>query len=220
VPIPPDIEWLTGITNEMVRAAPPFEMVAQDLIDRLDGAVFVAHNARFDYGFLRAEFGRAGLAFQAKTLCTVRLSRALYPDRAPHSLDALIERFNLTGEERIARSRRARAVAAAAGLVRAPSAGRDRSGRGRRAEAPRPAAAPAARCLDAVPHAPGVYLFYGLNEHPIYIGKSVDVRARVASTSTPSTARRATCGCRRRSTGSSGRRPPASSARCCANRSW
>jgi DNA polymerase III subunit epsilon len=54
VPIPPEIEWLTGITNEMVRAAPPFEAVAQDLIDRLDGAVFVAHNARFDYGFLRS----------------------------------------------------------------------------------------------------------------------------------------------------------------------
>ena len=89
VPIPPEIEWLTGITNEMVRNAPRFEQVAQDLIDRLDGAVFVAHNARFDYGFLRAEFARSGLAFHAKTLCTVRLSRVLYPDRAPHTLDAL-----------------------------------------------------------------------------------------------------------------------------------
>jgi len=182
VPIPPEIEWLTGITNEMVRAAPPFEAVAQDLIDRLDGAVFVAHNARFDYGFLRAEFARAGLAFHAKTLCTVRLSRALYPDRAPHSLDALIDRFNLTGEERHRALGDARVLwrllqvwstrhppaeieAAVAAVLKHPALP--------------PHLPPDA--MDALPHAPGVYLFYGLNEHPIYIGKSVDVRARVAS---------------------------------------
>ncbi|MGH6612211.1 MAG: 3'-5' exonuclease, partial [Burkholderiaceae bacterium] len=65
VPIPAEIQWLTGITNEMVRRAPPFEEVAQALFDRLEGAIFVAHNARFDYGFLRAEFTRAGLAYAA-----------------------------------------------------------------------------------------------------------------------------------------------------------
>ena len=182
VPIPPEIEWLTGITNDMVRAAPSFDQVAQDLIDRLDGAIFVAHNARFDYGFLRAEFMRAGLTFHAKTLCTVRLSRALYPDRAPHSLDALIDRFNLTGEQRhralgdarvlwrllqtwCARHPPAEIEAAVAAVLKHPSL---------------PPHLPA-DAMDALPHAPGVYLFYGLNEHPIYIGKSVDVRARVAS---------------------------------------
>nr|MCU0769939.1 3'-5' exonuclease [Burkholderiaceae bacterium] len=100
VPIPAEIQWLTGITNEMVRDAPSFAALAQELYDRLDGAVFVAHNARFDYGFLRAEFARAGLNYLAKTLCTVRLSRHLYPDRTPHTLDAIIDRFGLGGEQR------------------------------------------------------------------------------------------------------------------------
>jgi DNA polymerase-3 subunit epsilon len=181
-PIPPEIEWLTGITNDMVRAAPPFSEIAQELIDRLEGAVFVAHNARFDYGFLRAEFTRAGLAFHAKTLCTVRLSRALYPDRAPHTLDALIERFDLASEQRHRALGDARVLwrllqtwsqrrppaeieAAAHALLKHPSL---------------PAHLPP-DAIESLPHAPGVYLFYGLNEHPIYIGKSVDVRTRVAS---------------------------------------
>jgi DNA polymerase-3 subunit epsilon len=181
VPIPPEIQWLTGITNDMVRSAPSFAALAQDLYDRLDGAVFVAHNARFDYGFLRAEFTRAGLNYHAKTLCTVRLSRHLYSDRAPHTLDAIIDRFDLGGEQRHRALGDARVLwrllqrlaerhppaeleAAIATLLRHPSL---------------PAHLPP-DALDGIPHAPGVYLFFGLNEHPIYIGKSVDLRARVA----------------------------------------
>lgn len=181
IPIPPEIQWLTGITNEMVRGAPPFGEIAQPLFDRLEDAVLVAHNARFDYGFLRAEFARAGLAFNAKTLCTVRLSRFLYPDRSPHTLDAIVERFGLEGEQRHRALGDARILwrllqklgerhppaeleLAVGTLLRRPSLP--------------PHLPPDA--IDALPHAPGVYLFYGLNEHPIYIGKSVDLRARVA----------------------------------------
>jgi DNA polymerase-3 subunit epsilon len=181
IPIPAEIQWLTGITNDMVRGAPSFAELAQELYDRLDGAVFVAHNARFDYGFLRAEFTRAGLNFHAKTLCTVRLSRHLYPDRAPHTLDAIIERFGLGGEQRHRALGDARVLwrllqklaerhppaeleLAVATLLRRPSLP--------------PHLPPDA--LDGIPHAPGVYLFYGLNEHPIYIGKSTDLRSRVA----------------------------------------
>ncbi|HYM46951.1 MAG TPA: exonuclease domain-containing protein, partial [Burkholderiaceae bacterium] len=181
VPIPAEIQWLTGITNEMVRAAPIFADVAQLLFDRLEGAIFVAHNARFDYGFLRAEFNRAGLSFNAKTLCTVRLSRYLYPDRAPHTLDAIIERFNLEGEQRH------RALGDARVLWRLLQKLADRHPPGEielavHALLRRPALPSnlPPDAIDALPHAPGVYLFYGLNEHPIYIGKSVDLRARVA----------------------------------------
>ncbi|HQR22733.1 MAG TPA: exonuclease domain-containing protein [Burkholderiaceae bacterium] len=181
VPIPPEIQWLTGITNDMVRGAPTFADIASDLYDRLDGAVFVAHNARFDYGFLRAEFTRAGLNFHAKTLCTVRLSRHLYPDRAPHTLDAIIERFGLGGEQRH------RALGDARVLWRLLQALAERHPPAelelaiatllRRPSLP-PHLPPDA--LDGIPHAPGVYQFYGLNGHPIYIGKSVDLKARVA----------------------------------------
>ena len=181
VPIPAEIQWLTGITNDMVRAAPSFSEIAQQVFDRLDGAIFVAHNARFDYGFLRAEFNRAGLSFTAKTLCTVRLSRYLYPDRAPHTLDAIIDRFCLEGEPRH------RALGDARVLWRWLQRLADRHPRAEIEFAAhellrRPALPPnlPPDAIDALPHAPGVYLFYGLNEHPIYIGKSIDLRARVA----------------------------------------
>lgn len=94
-PIPPFIQQLTGITDEMVSDAPTFEAVASDLFERLDGKLFVAHNASFDRGFLRSEFRRAGYAFNPDVLCTVRLSRALHPEQKRHGLDALIERHAL-----------------------------------------------------------------------------------------------------------------------------
>ena len=180
VPIPPEIQWLTGISNEMVREAPRFAELAELLYDRLADAVFVAHNARFDYGFLKAEFARAGYDWRAATLCTVRLSRHLYPDRGPHSLDAIIERFGLDGDERH------RALGDARVLWRLIQCLRQRHGEVELAAAvdrllARPSTPPALPPgeLDAIPHAPGVYLLYGANAHPIYIGKSVDLKARV-----------------------------------------
>ena len=93
--IPDFIARLTGISDEMVADAPVFEAVAGDLMDRLTGKLFIAHNARFDYGFLKNEFKRCGIDFRARVLCTVKLSRALFPDAPRHNLDALIERHGL-----------------------------------------------------------------------------------------------------------------------------
>ena len=90
--IPEEIQVLTGITNEMVRGAPTFAQLAREVLERLEGHVFVAHNARFDYGFIKNEFRRLEIPFTADVLCTVRLSRRLYPEAVSHSLDALIER--------------------------------------------------------------------------------------------------------------------------------
>lgn len=182
VPIPSEIQWLTGITNEMVRDAPRFSELAEPLLDRLQDAVFVAHNARFDYGFLKAEFERAGLPWRAATLCTVRLSRLLYPDRGPHTLDAIIARFALDGEQRH------RALGDARVLWRLLQRLYERHPRDEIDAAiervlARPSTPPALppHALDEMPNAPGVYLFFGANLHPIYVGKSVDLRTRVAS---------------------------------------
>src|SRR6478752_2611715 len=98
--IPSPIQALTGITNEMVAAAPRFAELAGALHERLAGRVFVAHNARFDYGFLRREFDRAGIRFTAKTLCTVRLSRRLYPAEPHHNLDSVIARHGIECRQR------------------------------------------------------------------------------------------------------------------------
>ena len=69
-PIPPAVARMTGITNEMVRDAPAFAAVADELATLLEDAVLVAHNARFDYAFLKQAFAREGRAFFAPTLCT------------------------------------------------------------------------------------------------------------------------------------------------------
>jgi DNA polymerase-3 subunit epsilon len=97
--IPPYIESFTGISNGMVGSAPRFEDIGRLVLEKLKPAgaspVFVAHNARFDYGFLRAEFRRAQLPFSAPVLCTVKLSRRLFPAELRHNLDAVMERHRL-----------------------------------------------------------------------------------------------------------------------------
>jgi DNA polymerase-3 subunit epsilon len=178
--IPAAIQALTGISNDMVAGAPTFGRLAGDLYERLEGRVLVAHNARFDYGFLRQEFQRAGLQFRAKTLCTVKLSRRLYPEHARHNLDSLIARHGLECRARhralgdadavwqflrlAAGERGAEVLAVAARQVaKQPSlpAHLDRA------------------MVDAIPEAPGVYLLYGESGTPLYVGKSVDMRSRV-----------------------------------------
>jgi DNA polymerase III subunit epsilon len=95
VHIPAAIQALTGIDDDAVADAPPFEKIAAQLLERLAGRLFVAHNARFDYGFLRRELARAGIDWRSRSLCTVRLSRALYPEMPRHNLDAVIEYHGL-----------------------------------------------------------------------------------------------------------------------------
>src|SRR5258705_2565758 len=80
VAIPPEIQALTGITNEMVRDAPRFARIADEVAARTAGAVFVAHNARFDYGFRKTSFAPLQRGFTARVLGHARLSRRLFPD--------------------------------------------------------------------------------------------------------------------------------------------
>jgi DNA polymerase-3 subunit epsilon len=101
VPIPWHIASLTGITQAMVEAAPPFAAIADDLLAVLTGRVFVAHNARFDWRFLSAEIRRArGLSLDGPRLCTVRLARRLLPQLESRSLDRLTEFFALDNPAR------------------------------------------------------------------------------------------------------------------------
>jgi DNA polymerase III subunit epsilon len=178
--IPAAIQALTGITNDMVAGAPTFARLAQDLHERLAGRVLVAHNARFDYGFLRQEFARAGLDFRAKTLCTVKLSRRLYPEHARHNLDSLIERHSL---ECRARHRALGDAEAVWQFLRAASAehGDDLVAVAARQAAKQPSLPPHVdrAMVDAIPEAPGVYLFYGETGNPLYVGKSKSMRSRV-----------------------------------------
>lgn len=180
--IPPAIQALTGITNDMVAGAPRFGELAAELQERLEGRVLVAHNARFDYGFLRHEFERAGLEFRAKTLCTVRLSRRLYPEHPRHNLDSLIERHGLACR---ARHRALGDADAVWQFLRIATAerGEDVVQVAARQVAKQPTLPPHLdrAMVDAIPDAPGVYLFYGEGETPLYVGKSIAMRTRVLS---------------------------------------
>lgn len=98
--IPAFITDITGITESDVYDAPTFAEITDQLLEICEGAVFVAHNVRFDYSFLKQEFANVGYAFNPKLLCTVRLSRALYKQHKGHSLEALINRHNIPFEQR------------------------------------------------------------------------------------------------------------------------
>ncbi|MEI7428910.1 MAG: exonuclease domain-containing protein [Betaproteobacteria bacterium] len=98
--ISPFITGLTGITSGMVATAPRFEQLLPLIIEKLKGRLFIAHNARFDYSFLKREFARLGVQFRAPNLCTVKLSRKLFPVHHRHSLDALVTRYAIQVNDR------------------------------------------------------------------------------------------------------------------------
>jgi DNA polymerase III subunit epsilon len=182
ISIPPFIQNLTGITNDMVRDAPTFTSLCDQLLERLKDGVFIAHNARFDYGFLRNAFKAQGLSLRADVLCTVKLSRKLFPHEAKHNLDALVGRHGL-----IANGRH-RALADAEliwqfwdKMEREVDA--DVFDQAVRLQLQRPSMPPnlASEMLDDIPDTPGVYLFYGENDTLLYVGKSIHLRQRVLS---------------------------------------
>src|SRR5450631_867826 len=177
-PISPYIEAFTGISSEMVADAPRFAAIAATVLDKLRGALFIAHNARFDYSFLRSEFRKVGVDFAAEVMCTVKLSRRLFPEHSRHNLDALIERHGLACSARhralgdaqvlkefwlkIQREVPAETLAAAAGraVLAVPKL---------------PAHLPPG-LADEVPEAPGAYRLFGESDVLLYVGRSNSLR--------------------------------------------
>ncbi|WP_293762150.1 exonuclease domain-containing protein [uncultured Aquitalea sp.] len=180
--IPPFIQDMTGISNEMVSGAPSFAALAEALLDKLKGRLLVAHNARFDYGFLRNEFRRVGMRLQADSLCTVKLSRKLYPQHYKHNLDSIIERHGLVLPER----HRAMADAEALyGFLQSAMAelGDAAVRSGIEAVQAMPELPPGvdARLVEDLPDLPGVYAVYGQEGQALFVGRGGNVRAKVVS---------------------------------------
>lgn len=180
MPIPPFIAQLTGIDDAMVAQAPTFDRVAAEVLARLKGKLFIAHNARFDYGFLKNEFRRLGLPFRADVLCTVRLSRRLNPQHHRHNLDALISRHGLTADTRHRALADAKIIHQLWNRLHEERSA-DEITAAVRALAARPSLPPhlEASLVDDLPDTPGAYLFHGENDLPLYIGKAKDLRQRV-----------------------------------------
>jgi DNA polymerase-3 subunit epsilon len=100
-PIPPVVMALTNITAEMVRRAPKFAEICDQLLGALEGHVFVGHNANFDWRFLSAEVERAtGRPLIGRRLCTVRLSRKLVPQLRRRNLDAVTHFYGIENHAR------------------------------------------------------------------------------------------------------------------------
>ena len=182
MPIPPFVQSLTGITNEMVRGAPTFAELADEIHSRLEDRVFIAHNARFDHGFLKQAFGGTGHSFRPAVLCTVRLSRKLYPQHDRHNLDALISRHGLHVAQRH------RALGDAQLIWQFWQRVRDEHDTDMVTDlvkklTRRPSLPPRLdpTVLERLPSVHGVYLFYGANELPLYVGKANNLRRRILS---------------------------------------
>jgi DNA polymerase-3 subunit epsilon len=164
----------------MVADAPPFETVAAETMKRLEGRLFIAHNARFDYGFLKNEFKRLGITFRASVLCTVKLSRTLFPEHKRHNLDSLIERHDLQAAARHRALADAQLIFQFWQKIHVDRSSDDIES-ALKAQNAHPSLPPHldAGIVDELPEVPGVYLFYGENNLPLYVGKAKDIRQRV-----------------------------------------
>ena len=182
VPISHFIEQLTGINNGLVADAPSFDEVGPQLLKLLDGAVLVAHNVRFDHGFLLNEFARTDVALRVKTLCTVRLSRLLYPQFKGHGLDAIMQRHGLSTT---ARHRAMGDVEVMQSWLKLATSELGADCVKGHAQTLLQGSAALPPQLDTnvadIPDSPGVYIFYGESPLPLYVGKSVKLRSRVMS---------------------------------------
>src|SRR5688500_18437750 len=179
--IPPYISTMTGITDQMVADAPLFCQVAKDIVLKTEGAIFVAHNARFDYGFLREEFSRLGYTYTRKQLCTVRLSKKMLPELRSHSLESLIRHFSIKVNARHRALDDALATAEVFQHITKTGYGQSEASdiinMGIK-EARLPSTITLEH-LHKLPETAGVYYFHDNDGKVIYAGKSIHIKKRV-----------------------------------------
>lgn len=180
--IPSNITRITGITPADIVDAPKFTDIADELIDILNGAVFIAHNVRFDYSFLKMEFAQLGMNFSPKLLCTVRLSRALYYFEKGHSLAKLIERHEIPVLDRHRALADAHAIKYFAELA-FDQHGKDKFNQMVERQLRTQYLPPNLDVeeLETVGNVPGVYIFKDDVGQPMYVGKSVTLKNRILS---------------------------------------
>jgi len=179
--IPPYITGLTGITNEMVAAAPKFFEVAKKIVEITEDTVFVAHNANFDYSFVKQEFKNLGFGYERKTLDTVRLSRKLIPGHASYSLGKICDDLGIVINGRHRAAGDALATVKLFEILLSKNEAFD--------ELANPEKYKYLKGIDSsfhkellqkMPEATGVYYFLDEHKNLIYVGKSINIKKRIA----------------------------------------
>lgn len=180
--ISPYFTQLTGITNEMVQTAPTFAQVAKEIIRLTEDRIFVAHNAAFDYGFIKAEFTSMGYTYKRDTLCTVRLSRKLLPGKVSYSLGNLCQSLGIPN---LARHRAQGDATATAQLFEQllflKSQHPSYKNQGIEALMARKIDKIKPYILNKIPETCGVYYFRNKTHDIIYVGKSKNMYNRAIS---------------------------------------
>jgi len=173
--IPYRITQITGITNQMVEPAPKFYEVAKKIVEITSDAVFVGHNVRFDYGFLRQEFLRLGYNYERETIDTVKLSRKLIPGQPSYSLGKLCRNLGINNHSRHRAEGDALATTKLFELLLSLDSNlsvKDSKKAGSEVNKD---------LTEGLPEKTGVYYFYDKSDELIYVGKSVNIRERVLS---------------------------------------
>jgi DNA polymerase-3 subunit epsilon len=182
IPIPRYVQALTGINDEMVADAPSFEEIAPTVYEWLKDAVFIAHNVNFDYSFLHSQLKECGFSLDSRKLCTVRLSRKVFPGAPSYSLGKICQFLDIpipnrhrAGGDAYATVLLFERILQAGGLevIRGMLKGRNK-------EQYLPVNLPAEQ-LDRLPQTPGVYYFHDQKGKVIYVGKAKNLRHRVSS---------------------------------------
>ncbi len=181
-PIPNYISAMTGITDKMVATAPVFEDVAATIYELLHDKIFIAHNVNFDYSFVRGHLKEAGFDLNCKKLCTVRLSRKIFPNLPSYSLGKLCNSLGIIINDRHRAGGDTEATTSVFRLLMQ----HDKEDHIKKSlqrnskEWILPPNVPKAH-FDQLPFTPGVYYFHNEKGKVVYVGKANNIRYRVNS---------------------------------------
>jgi DNA polymerase III subunit epsilon len=191
--IPYFITNLTGITNEMVEDAPRFFEIAKNIVELTEGRTFVAHNARFDYSFIREEFKSLGFNFKRSVIDTVAISRKLFPGYRSYSLGNICRELNINinGRHRAAGDALATVKLFEMLLERDREINGNLPGLMKNTRVSKLHPGLDISKIDNIPEEPGIYYFYNENRDLIYIGKSRNLQQRISTHLSNNTTNRA-----------------------------
>jgi DNA polymerase-3 subunit epsilon len=180
--LPDWISSLTGILDTDLEGQPYFAEIADKVAKMCDGAVFIAHNVRFDYSFIKNHLADSGRIFKPELLCTVRLSRALYPAERSHKLENLITRHKIKVPARHRAYEDAKALWDFCNIAYSQH-GKEVFDAAIAKQIKRKSLPPNLHpeTINQISNNPGVYIFEDNDGKPLYVGKSIHLRQRVLS---------------------------------------